>query len=94
MKDRKWTKNFEWATIQEREDAKEAQLQELREGNKFLEAYETAIETAADYLNREFPDTPKHSWAAGLTNPDLVRFTSTRKKQRFSDALDWIDTQC
>lgn len=68
--------------------------QEAIEGDKFLEAYETAIDKAAGFLNREFPNTPKATWKAALNNPDAVQFTSDHKKARFNAAQDLIGTQC
>ena len=87
-------KNWKWATKEEYDNVQEMNRQEAIEGDKFLEAYEAAIDKAASFLNREFPTTPKTTWKAALNNPDAVQWTDDHKKARFNAAQKWIGTQC
>ena len=56
------------------------------------EIFEEQTERAAGFLHRLFPETSKSVFMAALKNPEKVRFTSSEKYDRFSAALDWIDS--
>ena len=86
--------DWKWATEDEYEQVQEMNRQEAIEGERFLEAYEAAIDKAADFLYREFPGVPAATWKAALNNPDAVQFTSEHKQARFNAAQDLIGTQC
>lgn len=76
------------------ENAQQMAHDEQEDGAKFLEAYETAVKRAAEYLNREFPAVPVATWRAALDNPDAVHFTDEQRELRFKAAQKWIGTQC
>lgn len=68
--------------------------EEKQEAAEFLQRYEAAIEKAAGFLNREFPQVPTSTWKNALENPDMVQFTDEKKEARFEGAQEWIGTQC
>lgn len=54
--------------------------------------FEKQTEKAAGFLHRIYPETSKSVFLSALNNPEKVRFTSIEKYDRFSAAMDWIET--
>ena len=83
----------EWKEVQ----AQHAQMGE--DAAAEIQKLEDLIEEAAGHLAREFSDTPKNSWQAGLNASfDImdnreIRFTSDKKQERFEAAVAWIEKQ-
>jgi hypothetical protein len=75
------------------EDTQDMFQEEQDEGTAWLEAYENALQSAAQYLHQEFSQVPATTWLSALRNPDSARFTSEHKKARFQAAQGWIKDQ-
>jgi len=91
MNSTKWTNLI--PNLSKDEEAVELRRQQAQEADDYLFAYEAAIEKAAGFLNREFPQVPAATWKSALNNPDAVHFTDENRKARFQAAQAWIGTQ-
>lgn len=91
MNSTKWTNLI--PSIPQDENIRQMVAEEMKEADSFLEKMEKATWEAAKFLNQEFSDISTEKFVSALKNPDAVQFTDSHKKDRFSKALVWRDSQ-
>jgi hypothetical protein len=66
---------------------------EAQEADEYLAKLEEATKKAASFLSKEFESIPAKTWENALNNPDAVKFTDSKRKERFTAAQNWIGEQ-